>query len=78
MHKTGLFVGGAMALALLSGCAAALATKVVSSSPRSVVVKSFDGIADAQSTANTACAKYDRFARWVSGEQVDFYFDCVN
>lgn len=78
MHKTGLFVGGAMALALLSGCAAALATKVVSSSPRSVVVKSFKGMADAQIAANAACAQHDRFARWASGKEVDFYFDCVN
>lgn len=78
MHKTALFVGGAMALALLSGCAAAMATKVVSNSPRSVVIQSFKGMADAQSAANTACAQHDRFARWASGKEVSYFFDCVN
>ncbi len=69
-----------VAVCWLAGCAgsAALKPKIVSSSSRTVVVRAFEGIAMAQNLADAECAKYSRAARWASGKEVDFYFDCVN
>ena len=78
MQKLIRFVGVAVVVLMLSACAGALATKVTSSSPRSVVVQSFKGIGDAQLVANSACEQHGRFARWVSGKEVNYFFDCVN
>lgn len=60
---------------LLAGCNAT-ATKVVSSSPRTVGVQSFKGLGEAQKAADLECAKHNRYARWVSGD-LNYVFDCV-
>lgn len=63
-------------VALVAGCAGAMKTKIVSSSPRTVSVESFNGMADAIQLAETECLKYGLHARWVSGK-VTYIFDCV-
>lgn len=63
-----------MATLVLAGCGAT--TKVMSSSPRTVSVQSFRGLAEAQKLADAECAKYGRLARWVSGD-INYIFDCV-
>ena len=67
----------AVAAALLSGCAA----KVVSSSPRTVVVRAMDtAVADAQRLADAECKAHSRFARLVARPSPisdEFVFDCV-
>jgi hypothetical protein len=75
-------VGGlpcvAVALVLLSGCAA----QVISSSPRTVVVRAGDArIAESQAMADAECAKHSRFARLIARptpSSAEFIFDCVN
>lgn len=62
---------------VMSGCVA-LQTKVTSTSPRTVVVQSFKGMQEAQTSANAECAKYDRTARWAAGKDSSYIFDCVN
>ncbi len=69
-------------IALISICLALVAcgglkTKVTSTSPRTVVIQSFNGMQEAQNMANVECAKYGRMARWTAGE-LDYIFDCVN
>lgn len=63
---------------LMTGCAA----KVVSSSPRTVVVRAPDtSIAESQKLADIECAKYSRYARMIdrpSPMSSEFVFDCVN
>lgn len=78
-------VGVRMALAValvavgvgLIGCAA----QVVSSSPRTVVVRAPDGaIAESQKLADVECAKHGRYARMIerpSPRSAEFVFDCV-
>lgn len=61
---------------VLLGCAAAQ-TAVTSSSPRTVAVRSFKGMQDAQNAADAECKKHGRLARWVSGD-IEYIFDCVN
>lgn len=67
-----------VAVALLSGCA----SKVASSSPRSVVISGpWDKVAEAQQLADAECAKYKRQARMVSKPRVgenQQLFDCVD
>lgn len=62
---------------LLAGCAA----KVISSSPRSVVITAPDAaVAESQSMADAECRKHGRFARLVrspSPTSNQFVFDCV-
>lgn len=74
MRKTFLLVAAALALA---GCAA----KVVSSSPRTVVVSAPDNsVAEAQALADAECRKHSRFARLIgrpSRTSDQFTFDCV-
>jgi uncharacterized lipoprotein YajG len=64
-------------VSLLAGCAA----KVVSSSPRSVVISGSDVfLKDAQGLADAECAKHKRFARlekMPSPTSDHFMFDCV-
>jgi len=61
----------------LSGCAA----QVVSSSPRTVVVRAPDhAIAESQKLADVECAKHGRYARMIerpSPRSAEFVFDCV-
>lgn len=70
------FVGGALVALMLGGCAASVQTKLLSTSPRTVAVQSFKGMADAQKVADGECAKHGRFARWSSGD-LQYIFDCV-
>ena len=67
-----------MASIALVGCAA----KVVSTSPRSVVIRAGDlYVQEAQDLADKECAKHGRFARMVdkpSRTSNQFAFDCVN
>jgi hypothetical protein len=62
---------------LLAGCAA----QVVSSSPRSVVVRAPDNsIAEAQKLADAECARHSRYARLIerpSRTSDTFVYDCV-
>ena len=71
----GVHLALAVAIAL-AGCGS-LKPKVTSSSARTVAVQSFDGLGSAQKLADAECAKYNRFARWVSGD-LNYIFDCVN
>ncbi|WP_294767264.1 hypothetical protein [uncultured Rhodoferax sp.] len=64
----------ALICTLLAACGAT--SKVTSTSPRTVSVQSFKGMQDAQNLADKECAKYNRFARWNSGD-IDYIFDCV-
>lgn len=67
----------ALGLFLLAGCA--FPARVISSSPRTVVIRSVDGIAKAQPLAEAECKKYDRqFARLSGTQPSEFVFDCVN
>lgn len=64
--------------ALLAGCAA----KVISSSPRTVVIQAGAGrVADAQPLADEECKKYGLIARLsgrpMPGGPPQFIFDCV-
>ena len=59
---------------LVAGCA--FPTKVLSSSPRTVVVQALK-VSDAQAMADAECKKHGRLARWASGDSVEFFFDCV-
>ena len=63
---------------ILAGCAA----KLVSTSPRTVVISAGDArIQEAQDMADEECAKQGRFARMVgkpSPTSDQFTFDCVN
>lgn len=66
-----------LAALALTGCAA----KVVSSSPRTVVVSAPDNsVAEAQGLADAECRKHQRFARLIerpSPTSDQFIFDCV-
>lgn len=66
-----------VAVIAIAGCA----TKVVSSSPRSVVVSGPDNaVAEAQKLADAECAKQQRFARLIDRPNRmsdQFVFDCV-
>lgn len=68
----------AMWAVLLAGCAA----KVVSSSPRSVIISAGDArVQEAQDMADKECAKNGRFAKITarpSPTSDQFLFDCVN
>jgi hypothetical protein len=63
---------------MLAGCAA----KVVSTSPRTVVVKAMrHDYAGAQKLADAQCAEHKRFARMIERPGLytaEFTFDCVN
>jgi len=60
--------------ALLTGCAA----KVLSTSPRSVLVHAAQA-AEAQTAADQECAKHQRKARLVSlPRNAHYLFDCVD
>lgn len=67
-----------LAFVTLTGCAA----EVISSSERSVVVRSHTADAPgAQKLADAECAKRNRFARMSARPDYtsnDFVFDCVN
>ncbi len=67
----------AVTVILLSGCAA----KVVSSSPRTVVVRAPDmAISESQGLADKECAKHERYARMVAQPNIfssEFVFDCI-
>jgi hypothetical protein len=76
MQKLVRFVGGVGIVLAVAGCGTTLQTEVTSSSPRTVSVQSFIGMADAQKFADVECAKYGRFGRWVKGD-VTYIFDCV-
>ena len=73
MRKFALLV----AAALLAGCAA----QVVSTSPRSVVVKARGSeYAEAQKLADAECHKVGRFAQMIARpgyNNSEFVFDCV-
>lgn len=62
---------------LLAGCAA----QVVSSSPRTVVIRAGDArIAEAQTMADAECQKHGRHARLIerpSPRSSEFVYDCV-
>lgn len=66
------------AATVLSGCAA----KLVSSSPRTVVVSAGDSrVQEAQDLATKECAKHSRHARLIERPNPtsdQFVFDCVN
>ncbi|MCY1165189.1 hypothetical protein D9M73_50890 [compost metagenome] len=66
------------ALSLLAGCA----TKVVSSSPRQVIISGPDGATvEAQKLAEAECSKHQRFARLIARPSYNsdqFVFDCVS
>lgn len=66
-----------IAVSLSLAACGGLPTKVISTSPRTVVVQSFKGMQAAQTMANDECAKHGRFARWISGD-VNYVFDCIN
>lgn len=67
-----------LAAVLVSGCAA----RVLSSSPRTVVVKAHvQDYAGAQKLADVECAKHQRHARLMERPgptTAEFVFDCVN
>lgn len=65
--------------ATLTGCAHVPTTSLVSSSPRTVVVSSFDGVGGAQKTASTECQKHGREARYAATVPgtIEYVFDCV-
>ena len=75
MQEIKVFVVGVGVALVLGGCAA----KVLSSSPRSVVIRAFvDQTADAQRMADTECGKHGLKARINSRPNVDqLIFDCV-
>ena len=66
-----------MSATLISGCA----VEVVSSSPRTVVVRAGDGrIQESQALADKECAKHSRYARLAqrpTRDTAEFIFDCV-
>lgn len=68
----------AVLVVLLAGCAA----QVVSTSPRTVVVRAPDyAYADSQKLADAECSKHQRFARLIARPgptSAEFIFDCVN
>jgi len=76
MHKTLLSVVGVGVALVLGGCAA----QVVSSTPKSVVVKArIQDAAEANTLAEAECKKNGlsaRFAGKSGGNQ--YFFDCVN
>lgn len=65
--------------AVLAGC---ISAKVLSSSPRSVVVRAGDlDYAVAQKLADAECSKHRRFAQMAARPgpyTAEFVFDCVN
>lgn len=67
----------ALALVTLGLAGCGTQPKVLSSSPRTVSVRSFKGMAEAQKVADAECAKHSRYARWTAGN-TDYIFDCVN
>ena len=68
----------AIASFILAGCAA----KLVSTSPRTVVISASDVfVQESQDMADKECAKHGRFARMIgkpSPTSDQFTFDCVN
>jgi len=70
----------AVALAVLVGCA--IGAKVISSSPRTVVVRAGDArVQEAQNLADQECGKHQRHARLTQSPTPDssnFVYDCVN
>lgn len=65
--------------AALAGCAHVPMTSLVSTSPRTVVIQSFEGVGGAQKMASTECQKYGREARYSSTVPgtIEYVFDCV-
>lgn len=66
-----------VAALVLSGCAA----EVISSSPRTVIVRAGSARAgDAQNAAEAECKKYDRSHARLAGKsgEAQWVFDCVN
>lgn len=75
MKKISFF---AVSLAL-TACANVPNVSVVSTSPRSVVIQSFTGIAGAMAMADSECKKHGRDARY-SGTlpgTIQYVFDCI-
>lgn len=70
----------AAACAVFAGCA--IKPQVISSSPRTVVVKAGDlYVQESQNMADTECRKHNRFARLLekpSPTSDQFVYDCVN
>ena len=64
---------------VLAGCAHVPNVSVVSTSPRTVVIQSFTGIADAQTMAGAECKKNGRDARYSSTlpGTISYVFDCI-
>lgn len=71
------FVGGVGVALVLGGCAS---TQVVSSSPRTVIVKAtVYAAAEAQALADQQCKEHGRLARLVGKTRpTEYIFDCVN
>lgn len=69
-----------IACTVFSGCA--IKPQVISSSPRTVVVKAGDlYVQESQNLADTECRKHSRFARLLdkpSPTSDQFVYDCVN
>lgn len=72
-----LRMAAALAALLLVGCAA----KVVSSSPRTVVIRAGGAyVAESQALADAECKKHGRYARLIerpSRTSAEFIYDCV-
>jgi hypothetical protein len=60
----------------LAGCAA----QVISSGPRTVVVRAHGGIGEGQPIAEAECQKHARHARYIGAERgvTQLVFDCVD
>lgn len=67
------------AAAALTGCASSPNTSLVSTSPRTVVVQSFDGVGGAQKMATAECQKHGRDARYAATMPgtIQYVFDCI-
>lgn len=78
MYGSIRYLGVFFAAMALVGCAA----KVISSSPRTVVVTARDSmVAESQALADEECKKHGRFARLMERPHRfsdQFVFDCVN
>lgn len=68
-----------LAAAALAGCGHVPMTSLVSTSPRTVVVQSFDGVGGAQKMASSECQKHGREARYSSTipGTIEYVFDCI-
>ena len=74
--KNYLLIFSALAL---TGCGHVPMTSLVSTSPRTVVVQSFNGVGGAQKMATTECQKHGREARYSSTipGTIQHVFDCI-